>query len=309
MSNTATPIKILIAEDNTVSRRLLEKRTTEWGYTVLTTGDGREAWDAFLANDVGIAILDWLMPEISGIELCRRIRNHPTGKYTYIILLTSKTEQDDVKEGFLAGADDYITKPFSHPELKARLNTGKRIIDLLAELHRIAIRDDLTRLLNRAEISRILKEELDRSLREAMPLGVIMLDIDNFKRVNDTYGHLVGDQVLIEISSRLRRDKRSYDKIGRFGGEEILIVLPNNTCECVHAVAERLRVLIGGCPIPTDAGDLTITASLGGACTETPDLNTPQALIEAADRALYKAKATGRNRSEVFAPPAKGEER
>jgi len=308
MSEKRTPVKILIAEDNPVSRRLLKKKITEWGYTVLTTGDGREAWEVFRDNEVGIAILDWMMPELSGIELCRRMRRHPSGKYTYIVLLTSKTEREDIEAGFLAGADDYMTKPFDTLELKARLNTGKRIIDLLAALHRLAIRDALTRLFNRAEIIRIMEEELERSRREGLPLSVIMLDIDHFKRINDSHGHPVGDEVLIEISSRLKQDKRSYDKIGRYGGEEILIVLPNNTAAGVRSVAERYRQRLCDSPVVTSAGELRVTASLGCACTESPEFRSTKDLIEAADQALYRAKRAGRNRIEVFTSEREGNE-
>lgn len=304
MSDSPSPVKVLIAEDDVVSRRLLEKQTTGWGYTVLTAKDGGEAWRAFQDNDIGIAIIDWMMPEINGIELCRRIRSHRSGRYTYIILLTSKTQRKDMETGFKAGVDDYIRKPFDPLELKARLKTGKRIIDLLAQLHRLAIRDDLTQLLNRGEILRILAEEFERSKREGMPLSLIMLDIDRFKRINDTFGHPVGDEVLVELSKRLRGNKRSYDKVGRYGGEEILILLPYNTYSQTRAIAERYRSLIRDRTFSTKAGEIRVTASLGCSSSEVRGIDSVRTLIERADQALYHAKHEGRDRVEIDPGPS-----
>lgn len=287
--------KILIAEDNRISGNLLKKYATQWGFQVLSANNGKAAWDIYQNNDIGIAILDWMMPEMNGIELCRKIRNEKNEKYTYIILLTSKDDQKDINEGLAAGADDYITKPFNSGELNARLKTGKRIIDMHNQLHKIAIHDSLTKLYNHAQILSILDEEYDRALRENRPLSIIMLDIDLFKSVNDEYGHTVGDAVLVDVATRLQKSLRVYDKIGRYGGDEFLVILPNNDLINVRSVAERLRDLISGEKFETDIGLLSITISLGCTSTENRETKSAEDLVNVSDKALYQAKHRGRN--------------
>lgn len=287
--------KVLIAEDDRISGNLLKRYATQWGFQVLSASNGKEAWDIFQNNDIEIAILDWMMPEMDGIELCRRIREEKSEKYTYIILLTSKDDQKDINEGLTAGADDYITKPFNSGELNARLKTGKRIIDMHNKLHKIAIHDSLTKLYNHAQILSILEEEYDRALRENRPLSIIMLDIDLFKNVNDEYGHTIGDAVLVEVAARLQKSLRVYDKIGRYGGDEFLVILPNNNLKNVRSVAERLRCLISGEKIKTDAGLLEVTISLGCTSTESGESRSVEDIVNVSDRALYQAKHRGRD--------------
>ncbi len=287
-------LKILIADDDIVSRKMLEKALKDCGYKLVITRNGEAAWEALIEDkDIQLIILDWMMPKIDGIELCRKIRNLNKDKntYTYIILLTSKDTPEDVLKGLSSGADDYITKPFHHLELKARLNTGIRII----ELHNRLTQDSLTKLPNRNKIIQHLDEELNRSLREKKPVGVIMADIDNFKMINDTYGHQVGDEVLIEIASRLQRNLRRYDKIGRYAGDELLIVIPNCKHSNLKGIAERLRKNVSDNKITTGAGLLEVTLSLGCASSEHfPFISTGE-LIKASDEALYMAKRNGRN--------------
>jgi len=235
------------------------------------------------------------MPKMTGVELCRKIRNDKSGKYTYIILLTSKNKQKDINKGLTAGADEYLTKPFNPIELKARLKTGKRIIDLLEKLHKQAIYDGLTKVFNRREIMRILKEELLRAQRTNQPLSIIMLDIDCFKQVNDTYGHPVGDEVLVKITSRIIKALRAYDKIGRYGGEEFIIILPHNSLKSVKKAAERMRKNISQKSIQTSAGPLKLYVSLGCTSTENIEANSAEMMIKISDKALYKAKNKGRN--------------
>jgi len=288
-------VKILIAEDDHISSKILEKHITGWGYDVLITPDGKKAWQTFKKNEIGIVLLDWMMPEITGIDLCRKIRNDKSGKYTYIILLTAKKKQKDINKGLAAGADEYLTKPFNPIELKARLKTGKRIIDLLEKLHKQAIHDGLTKVFNRREITRILNEEFQRAQRTNQPLSTIMLDIDHFKKVNDTHGHPVGDEVLVEIVSRITAKMRAYDKIGRYGGEEFILILPNNSLKSIKKIAERIRINISQKTIQTSAGPLQLTTSLGCTSTENIEASSAEMLIKISDKALYNAKNNGRN--------------
>lgn len=294
-------IKVLIAEDNAVSANILKKNITDWGYEVILARDGEEAWLALNKEEIKLAVLDWMMPGVSGIQLCQKIRenNHEDGNqdYTYIILLTAKDEQKDLIKGFSAGADDYITKPFQHLELKARLTTGKRIVDLQKQLREQASRDVLTGLWNRKQMHRILAKEINRSSRDGLPTAISMIDIDHFKAINDKHGHRIGDTVLQETAAILKKSIRSYDEICRYGGDEFLIILPNCDSVKVFSVAERLRQNIGRTKIPTDAGPLRITLSFGAVSNDSDRMDhTAENLIVAADAALLQAKKMGRDR-------------
>jgi len=292
--------KVLIAEDNAVSGKILQKNIMDWGYEVVLAKNGKEAWLALQSEGIKLAILDWMMPEISGIQLCKKIReNDHRGEdqeYTYIILLTAKDEQKDLIKGFSAGADDYITKPFNHLELKARLKTGKRIIDLQRQLQEQAYCDGLTGLWNRKRMFRILAKEINRAQRDNLPLAIIMIDIDKFKATNDTHGHHIGDLVLQEVAKILKKNVRNYDEICRYGGDELLVILPNCSITKTKLIGERLRKSVTEHRITDDAVSIYITVSLGGASTEnhTKDV-TAEALIVAADEALLEAKNKGRN--------------
>jgi diguanylate cyclase (GGDEF)-like protein len=292
-------IKVLIAEDNAVSAKILQKNIENWGYEVVMAQNGEKAWQVYQKEKIRLAVLDWMMPKISGIKLCQQIRenNHQEENqdYTYIILLTAKDQQKDLIRGFSAGADDYITKPFNHLELKARLKTGKRIIDLQKQLEEQASRDGLTGLWNRKRMYRILDKEINRAVRTDQNFAVIMIDIDGFKKINDTYGHLSGDAVLQEISLRLRKNVRSYDEIGRYGGDELLIILPNCDAAKAKNIAERLRLSISSRKVKIESGQIKVTASLGGASSESLTELTSEKLISTSDEALLKAKSKGRN--------------
>ncbi len=293
-------IKVLIAEDNAVSAKILQKNIKDWGYKVVLAKDGKEAWLALQDEEIKLAVLDWMMPEIDGIQLCQKIReNDHQGKdqeYTYIILLTAKDEQKDLIKGFSVGADDYITKPFNQLELKARLKTGKRIIDLQRQLQEQASRDSLTGLWNRKRMFRILDKEINRAQRENLPVAIIMIDIDKFKAINDTHGHHVGDLVLQKIAVLLKNGVRNYDEICRYGGDELLIILPNCNLIKTATIAERLRQSVLEHKITYDSLTLNITLSFGGTSTEKlpPDVES-EALIMAGDEALLEAKNKGRN--------------
>jgi two-component system cell cycle response regulator len=216
--------------------------------------------------------------------------------------LTVRNKQSDIRKGFAAGVDDYITKPFDTHELKARLQTGKRIIGLQNQLLEsqkklleIATHDTLTNLLNRYEILNVLTDEFHRSLRENRPVSTVMLDIDFFKKVNDSYGHDVGDEVLVEVASRLRGALRRYDKVGRYGGDEFLAILPGCDLNNAKRIAERLRRAVCKDRIPTEAGQLYVTVSVGCASSETQSHKSIEYLIKFSDKAMYHAKNMGRN--------------
>jgi two-component system cell cycle response regulator len=302
-------MKILIAEDDPAYRRLLEDILVMWGYDVVVARDGNEAWRVLMSDDAPqLAILDWMMPGMEGIEICQKVRKDAEENYTYIILLTSQQRDEDLVIGMEAGADDYIIKPFKLSELRVRLRAGRRIIELQNELlaareilHAKATHDSLTGLLNHEEILDILDKELARSEREGVCVGVIMVDIDHFKMVNDTYGHLAGDTVLRIIAQKMHSMERSYDSIGRYGGEEFLVVLPDCCMDCAVAFAERLCSSISIDSIDTSEGKIPITISLGVATSSKDGRLDGHSLVKAADAALYKAKENGRNRVEVAA--------
>ncbi len=298
-------MNVLIAEDDIISCRALEKNLQDWGYEVLVTKNGEEAWEIIKNGGIRLAILDWGMPKMNGLELCHKIRNEyqpKEEKYIYIILLTGRDLEKDIITGLSAGADDYITKPFSYMELKVRIQNGERIIALQDLQLQIANTDSLTQLWNRKKILELLEEELNRNFRDNKPVGIIMLDIDNFKTINDTYGHLIGDEIIIEVASRLQKQVRSYDKIGRYGGDELLLVLPGLSRKDAKNIAERLRKSVCAEKIQTDAGVLDTTVSLGVSIFDKVSRPSTKKIIEESDHALYMAKERGRNSSVVSGP-------
>jgi two-component system, cell cycle response regulator len=300
---------VLIAEDDPIFRRILESWFKRWDYCVTAVENGLDAWEVLQREGAPqLAILDWMMPGMDGIELCRRIRTRDQGPYRYVLLLTAKDDKQDVITGLEAGADDYLTKPFDVDELRARVRAGKRILDLQAALIRAqtalqfeAAHDRLTAIWNRGAILDLLGGEMERSRRSQDSLGIIMADVDFFKNINDSHGHLVGDTVLQEVGHRLASGLRSYDSVGRYGGEEFLIVVPG--CDALNLVvtAERLRRRIADQPVDTSAGPVSVTISLGLATAQLNELGLldREALLHDADQALYAAKARGRNRVET----------
>jgi len=302
-------MRILIAEDDNVSRRLLQAMLTKWGYEVEVTRDGPEALHALQKEHApGLAILDWMMPGMDGIDVCRAIRQQTDGPYIYVILLTTRNRREDIVEGIDAGADDYVTKPFDAHELQARVRAGVRILDLQSallaaqdELRLRAAQDALTGLWNHAVIVETLERELERAHREGAPVGVVMADLDHFKRINDAHGHVAGDCVLCEVVSRMLGVVRSYDYIGRYGGEEFLIVAPGCDSTATFELGERIRQAIGEAPCATPEGPVLVRISVGTTACDRGQTCDAGALIRAADAALYQAKAEGRNR--VVAAP------
>jgi diguanylate cyclase (GGDEF)-like protein len=300
---------VLIAEDDPIFRRVLGSWFNRWDYRVTAVENGLDALDVLQKPDAPqLAVLDWMMPGMDGIEVCRRIRSREQGPYRYLVLLTAKDDKQDVVAGLEAGADDYLTKPFDVDELHARVRAGKRILDLQAALMEAqnalrydASHDGLTAIWNRSAILDLLIGDMERSRRNRDSMGIIMADIDFFKKINDTHGHLVGDAVLREVGHRLQSGLRSYDAVGRYGGEEFLIVVPGCDALNLKVTAERLRRKIADKPVETTAGPVSVTISLGLAATQTTasGLMGREALLRDADQALYAAKARGRDRVEI----------
>jgi diguanylate cyclase (GGDEF)-like protein len=256
-----------------------------------------------------LALLDWVMPELDGPGVCREVRKRNDQSYVYMVLLTSKESKEDVVAGLESGADDYLTKPFDPEELKARLRTGLRILDLEDRLVEAredmrfqATHDGLTALWNRGMIVDLLGRELARSIRENFSTAILMCDLDHFKSVNDTYGHLVGDDVLRETAKRVLASVRSYDFVGRYGGEEFLVVLNNCNPAYAFARADEIRKAIAQKPVMSSCGPIPITMSLGLLLNQEWGRRSAEDLLHEADVALYEAKAAGRNCVKVASP-------
>ncbi len=301
-------MRILVAEDDPISRHLLEAFLVKWGYEVIVAADGVEARRVLQHDNApNLALLDWMMPGTDGVEICREVRKRAAEPYTYILLVTAKGQKQDILEGLEAGADDYLAKPFDPQELRARLRVGRRILELQEqliqareELRAQATHDPLTGLWNRTAILETLQRELDRAERQRTPVAVFMADLDHFKQINDTYGHLAGDAVLREVSRRMRTTIRSYDAIGRYGGEEFLIVTPGCDVTTALKLAERVRSCVSREPIDVAGGTFPATLSLGVAASS--EAGDADQLVRDADAALYRAKNAGRNRVELALP-------
>jgi diguanylate cyclase (GGDEF)-like protein len=295
--------RALIADDDAMSRKILQSWLEDWGYEVTVAENGAIAWDILQhEHSPELIILDWVMPKIDGIELCRRIRDRQQGPYQYILLVTANDQKQEVVKGLEAGADDYLTKPLDRNELQARLSVGKRILTLQQgliqareDLRFRATHDALTGILNRGTVLDLLRRELDRAARSQSPTGVMMLDLDHFKQVNDTYGHLTGDVVLKEAAQRMSQAVRSYDLVARYGGEEFLIVLPGCNEDKIQECAERIRSAIASAPVIYSGSEIPVTVSIGVALAAGG--NTSEDVLTAADVALYQAKNSGRNRT------------
>jgi two-component system, cell cycle response regulator len=303
-------MKILAAEDNPIFQSMLRNMLTKWGYEVVMARDGNEALSLLKAEDAPrLALLDWMMPGMDGVEVCRRVRLAASEPYVYMVLLTARTESQDLLEAMDAGADDYLTKPFQALELRARLRAGRRIIELQQELlqtrealRQQATHDALTGVFNRAAILNIVRKELLRASRERLDLALLMVDLDHFKEINDSLGHPAGDAVLREAANRMIASVRRYDSIGRYGGDEFLVMLPGCGQESARVQAERLRQALNTGVFPVNEQALSVTCSIGCAALLGTGSSDVDALIRAADASLYKAKQQGRNRTELADP-------
>jgi len=297
-------MRILVAEDNVMFQRILETNLKAWGYEVIITPDGKEAWQILTGpNAPQLAILDWMMPGLSGIELCRKIRQEMREPYTYVILLTAMHGDDDLVAGMEAGADDYITKPFKPAELRVRLRAGRRVIELQNDLLQArealrlkASRDPLTGLWNHEEIFRLLDLELFRAERQQTPVAIVLADLDHFKKVNDTFGHLAGDSVLRIVSQKFKALVRPYDAVGRYGGDEFLFVLPGCDRAAALSLIERIRANVCAEKLDTSEGQIPVTMSMGLIVHSKHESGDAKSVLRDTDAALYRAKKNGRNR-------------
>jgi two-component system chemotaxis response regulator CheY len=288
-------MKVIVADDDSVIQLLISESLKKWGYTVLTATNGLEVVDLLILHgDVQLFLLDWQMPELDGLELCRILKAKKGLNCCYIIILTSKKTTENIVQALESGADDFISKPFSPDELKVRLKVGCRIIDNENSLLHQAQHDPLTNVLNHRAIIDVLSQLWSRSARDHSPLAVLMLDIDYFKRINDSYGHQVGDYALKHFCRLVKQELRPYDSLGRYGGEEFTICLPATNADEAVNVAERIRACIENNPIEYDGMCFSITVSIGVSIFCEHQKSYKEVLLNA-DKAAYAAKGKGRN--------------
>ncbi|RPH52575.1 MAG: diguanylate cyclase [Desulfobacteraceae bacterium] len=297
---------ILVVDDNPIIKKMMNISLTKAGYEVSSAENGRDALRKFDKKFYPIVITDWMMPEMDGLELCRAIRNLSLDSYVFIILLTAKDAKDDIIKGLEAGADDYLTKPVNHPELMARLNTGIRILELERSLKKanneimiLSITDYLTGCYNRGYIGENLSKEIRRAERYKHPLSLVICDIDHFKNVNDTCGHLAGDHVLYRFAGLINKSIRIHvDWLARYGGEEFMIVLPETDMKGAITLCEKLRSIIENSVFTYNETNIKITSSFGFTSfdlVESCNDKIVDEIINRADTYLYQAKQEGRN--------------
>jgi len=305
-------LKLLIAEDDLTSRSMLLALTRKWGFEAVAVENGEDAWTKLQEPDAPrLLLIDWMMPILDGIALCQRIQEQETSNPPYIILLTAKNQTTDIVSGLEAGANDYIAKPFDNAELQARLQVGQRMLELQTELNDAktllthqALHDPLTGVLNRGAIMDILEKEVAKSEREDKTFCIAMLDLDHFKQINDNYGHLGGDEVLMGFVDRIQNILRPYDHLGRFGGEEFLVLA---YCEGNDGadLFQRLCAAIAKSPFNFQGTMIEATVSIGGISLENQASSSE--LLAQADDALYKAKEDGRNQVVWYSKEMSGE--
>lgn len=298
-------MRVLVADDDPVSRTMVQVAVSQLGHECITAGDGKEAWHLFGRAGADLVVTDWMMPSMDGLELSRRIRDHDGEGYTYIILVTTLDQRDSVRAGIGAGADDYLVKPLDPFDLETRLIVAQRVTSLHAELSayrarlaRLAGTDPLTQLRNRLSLDEDLAEVHSRSRRFGRRYALAMFDVDFFKSFNDTYGHQAGDAVLRKVGDTLSTETRSEDGLYRYGGEEFLLILPEEELPSALAIAERARAAVERLRIPhlgsVPAGMVTVSAGVAG-FDPAADATHDHVLAET-DTALYRAKTAGRNR-------------
>lgn len=289
------PTKVLIVDDDPAMLRLLSKWIEAEGFKVLRAGDGRAAIEVIEAEHPRLLVTDWEMPDINGLELCRWVRGQNFGHYLYTIFLTIRTDSADMLKGLEAGADDFLKKPVDRNELLARIRAGSRVMELEQRLSLLANTDGMTGLSTRRVLFEEMRREWARSERYRTPLSCVMIDIDFFKRINDIHGHQAGDEVLRQLGQLLGAGVRTSDYVGRYGGEEFCVILPETTEQQAALWAERMRCRIAALKITVNDVQLSITASFGVA-QRLADTSSPEVMVDMADQALVVAKRSGRDR-------------
>jgi two-component system, cell cycle response regulator len=304
MENTEnkSQLSVLIIEDHPDQRDLLAIVLQREGYKVVTAANGLEALERLEQDEVHIALSDIMMPKMDGFELINKIRSNSTLRHIYIILITARIQEGDRVRGLDLGADDYITKPFSFSELLARVRVGSRVVQYQQHLEYQTQIDSLTGLFNRRAFEKKIGEEFERSKRYGHPLSVVILDIDNFKKINDTYGHHGGDAALVRISEILRERSRRSDFPSRFGGEEFVLVLPETDQDSAIQVARKFHEEIRSCSFGTVDKPFVLTVSMGLTSSTKKEYSDWREMVADADCALYQAKNTGKDRIEICLP-------
>ena len=300
-----SPLTVLVIEDHPDQRELLAIVLQREGYRVVTAANGLEALEKLEVENVQIALSDIMMPKMDGFELIKRIRTNPALKSIYLILITARIQEGDRVRGLDLGADDYITKPFSFSELLARVRVGSRVVHYQQHLEYQTQVDSLTGLFNRRAFEKKIHEEFERSKRYHNPLSLLILDIDNFKTINDTYGHHGGDAALVKISETFREKTRQSDFPSRYGGEEFVLVLPETDQENALQVASKIHDAIRSSAFGTTARPFKLTVSIGVSSTSTRFYSDWRQMLDDADQALYLAKNTGKDRIETWDPEKK----
>ncbi|WP_372864062.1 diguanylate cyclase [Spongiibacter sp.] len=289
---------ILIVDDDPITCLALCAAVEDWGFVPVVAQNGEQALDIINADKPPhLLIIDWAMPGISGPELCKTLRQREDGQFFYILMLTGKEGNDAIIEAMESGADDFLSKPFDHRVLKVRLAAGSRIVRLEQTLNQLASRDSLTQCWNRRMIDELLNSAIAEARRTLNCLSLMVLDIDHFKQVNDNYGHAAGDIALKHMVNILNTNLREYDQVGRYGGEEFLVILPATDRDSAWGVAERIRSSLQY--HPAQAGSdihIPMTVSIGITQFDPQLDDSRRSLFDRADRALYTAKQSGRNR-------------
>jgi two-component system, cell cycle response regulator len=301
-NNNQHPLTVLVIEDHPDQRDLLAIVLQREGYRVVTAANGVEALEKLEQEQVHIALSDIMMPKMDGFELINKIRGNASLKHIYLILITARIQEGDRVRGLDLGADDYITKPFSFSELLARVRVGSRVVQYQQHLEYQTQIDSLTGLFNRRALEKKIAEEFERAKRYHHPISLIILDIDNFKTINDTYGHHGGDTALIKISETLRETTRRSDFPSRFGGEEFVLLLPETDEENAVQVARKIHEGIRSSQFGTTTAPFLLTVSIGVNSTSTKQYSDWREMLNDADHALYVAKNTGKDRVEIFSP-------
>lgn len=300
-----SPLTVLVIEDHPDQRDLLAIVLKREGYQVITAANGLEALEKLETENVQIALSDIMMPKMDGFELIKRIRANPALKNIYLILITARIQEGDRVRGLDLGADDYITKPFSFSELLARVRVGTRVVQYQQHLEHQSQIDSLTGLFNRRAFEKKIHEEFERSKRYHNPLSVLIFDLDNFKSINDTYGHHGGDAALVKISETLREMTRQSDFSARFGGEEFVMILPETDQDNALQVANKIHGAVRSSSFGTTNRPFALTVSIGVSSSSTRAYSTWREMLDDADRAMYLAKNTGKDRVEIWEPEKK----